>query len=272
MSRCRALLGLLAVAVLAIGRADAQTVRYVLTADSRLTTHCQGEACGPEDTKATPLTGSFDVSVLPGNDYSIAAVTGIAWTAGSRTINGSGFLQRFADGRLAMVLDARFGAVPVLMTSGRRPAPSDGKLRLRLTSPRGERTGFSIALVAVREEPAGPDRDGDGLTDAIDSCPHTFSVDQADDDVDGVGNACDACPDTPLGNPVLETGCSVEQTCPCDGPAADEEWPDQRAYVQCVARTLKTLRQSGQLDKDEIRRRLQDAVRSGCGRRVLAMG
>jgi hypothetical protein len=32
------------------------------------------------------------------------------------------------------------------------------------------------------------------------------------------------------------------------------------------------MRQSGLLGKSEIRLRLQDAVRSGCGRRILAMG
>lgn len=270
MPLCRALLGLLVVAVVTVGRADAQTVRYVLTADSRLTTYCQG--CDPAATQAEPLTGSFDVSVLPGNDYAIAAVTGVSWQAGSRSISGSGFLQRFADGRMAVVLDTRFGTVPVLLTSGRRQPARGREIRLRLTSARGERTGFAVTLVAVPEQPAGPDGDGDGSLDAVDSCPRTASPDQADSDVDGIGNACDACPDTPLDSPVLASGCNLAQACPCEGPSLDKEWPDQRTYVQCVARTLKTMRQSGLLGKSEIRIRLQDAVRSGCGRRILAMG
>ena len=69
---------------------------------------------------------------------------------------------------------------------------------------------------------------------------------------------------------VLLNGCSVAQLCPCDGPAPDQGWQSQRDYVQCVARQLKTLRQERNLDKSEIRVLLQDAVRSGCGRRVVA--
>jgi len=270
MPWCRALLGLLAVAVVAIGRADAQTVRYVLTADSRLTTHCQG--CDPATARAEPLTGSFEVSVLPGNDYAIAAITGVAWRSANQSITGSGFLQRFADGRMAMVLDTRFGGVPVLLTSSRRQAARDHEIRLRLSSARGQHTGFAVTLVAVPERPSAPDSDADGLADAVDACPHTPDPEGGDADVDGVGNACDACPETPLDSPVLASGCNLEQSCPCEGPSADEEWSDQRAYMQCVARSLKTMRHGGLLGKSEIRLRLQDAVRSGCGRRILAMG
>ena len=122
----------------------------------------------------------------------------------------------------------------------------------------------------MRERPAAPDGDGDGLPDALDSCPSTPDGSGADADGDGVGDACDVCPGTAPDSPVLPGGCDLAQRCPCDGPSADAEWADQRGYIQCVARTLKTMRQRGLLDKAEIRTRLQDAVRSGCGRRVLA--
>ncbi len=39
--------------------------------------------------------------------------------------------------------------------------------------------------------PGGPDKDADGVPDAVDNCPDTPNFDQADDDEDGIGNACD---------------------------------------------------------------------------------
>ena len=266
----RALFGLLALGLGALAApAHAQTVRYVLTAESRLTTYCAG--CDPVEATSAPLTGSFEVSLLPGDDYAVAAVTGIAWQSGSLAISGSGFLQHFADERMAVVLDARFGGVPVLLTSSRRQPSTPQEIRLRLTSAKGARNAFAVTLVAVPEPSGAPDADGDGIADAADNCPTAANADQLDSDGDAVGDACDSCADTAADSPVLPDGCAIEQACPCDGPTIDQEWPNQHAYVQCVARGLKTLRQGGHLDKNEIRLRLQDAVRSGCGRRILAM-
>jgi Thrombospondin type 3 repeat len=267
----RALVGLLVAGLGVLAApAHAQSVHYVLTAESKLTTSCQ--SCDPAESTSAPLTGSFEVSVLPGDAYGVAAITGIAWQSGSLAIKGSGFLQRFADERAAVVLETRFNGIPVLLTSGRRQGSPANEIRLRLSSTKGLSHGFAVTLVAAPERVGAPDADGDGLADDIDSCPTAANADQLDSDGDGVGDACDACADTPADTPVLADGCAVEQACPCDGPAADEEWSSQRAYVQCVARALKSLRQGGQLGKSEIRLRLQDAVRSGCGRRVLAMG
>jgi hypothetical protein len=250
--------------------AHAQSVRYVLTAESRLTTICTG--CDPIQSTAQPLAGSFDVSVLPGDAYAVAAVTGIDWQSGPVVIKGSGFLQRFADERMAVVLETRFNGVPVLLTSGRRQPSAANEIRLRLSSPKGARNAFSVTLVAVPATPGSPDADHDGVADDVDTCPAKANADQLDADGDGIGDACDACADTAGNGPVLANGCAVEQACPCDGPSTDEEWASQRAYIQCVARALKTLRLDGHLGKSEIRLRLQDAVRSGCGRRILAMG
>ncbi|MFN8640324.1 MAG: thrombospondin type 3 repeat-containing protein [Candidatus Binatia bacterium] len=270
MASRRALIGLLAVGLAILAApVRAQTVHYALTGESRLTTFCQG--CDPSQFDSRPLTGSFEVSVLPGDAYGVAAVTSVDWRAGSQVITGAGFMQRFSDGRMAVVLDTRLNGVPVLLTSGRRQASSAGEIRLRLASAKGDHGGFAVTLVAVPGRPDAADADGDGLADQSDSCPGIPNADRADGDADGVGDACDACPGTVAASPVLASGCAIEQVCPCAGPTTDEEWSDQRAYVQCVARVLKQMRQVGMLGKSEIRPRLQDAVRSGCGRRILAM-
>jgi hypothetical protein len=145
------------------------------------------------------------------------------------------------------------------------------QIRLQLASPTGGGNGFLITLVAVPAPVQGADRDGDGVVDGGDNCPAIFNSTQADGDNDSVGDACDRCEDTPTGGPVLADGCSLVQTCPCDGPTESEEWSGPRAYVKCVARGLKQLRHQGRLNRNEIRPLLQDAVRSGCGRRILAM-
>jgi len=120
----------------------------------------------------------------------------------------------------------------------------------------------------------GADADGDGVTGGFgpscDNCATRSNADQADTDEDGVGDACDVCAATPSGDTVLADGCSLGQKCPCDGPSEDRQWENQRDYVQCVARELKVLRRQRHLDKSELRLLLQDAVHSGCGRRVLA--
>ena len=46
----------------------------------------------------------------------------------------------------------------------------------------------------------GPDRDGDGVADAIDNCPSVANSNQADADADGVGNVCDPSPAPPSPN------------------------------------------------------------------------
>ncbi|MBX3023862.1 thrombospondin type 3 repeat-containing protein [bacterium] len=173
---------------------------------------------------------------------------------------------------MAVVLDSRFNGLPVLLTSGRRQPSTANEIRLRLSSARGAHRAFSVTIVAVPATPGARDTDGDGIADDVDNCPSAANADQLDSDGDGVGDVCDACAGTAANSLVLADGCAIDQACPCDGPRADEEWSSPRAYVQCVAQSLRALRLAGHLGKSEIRLRLQDAVRSGCGRRVLAMG
>jgi Thrombospondin type 3 repeat len=270
MSWRRALFAVLAVAVCVLpGRALANTVHYVLTAESRLTLFCQG--CIPNPVTSEPISGSFDVTEMPvPADYAVDAVTGLHLQSASHTIAGSGFLQRLGTDRMAMVVKGSLDGLSVLLTSGRRQPARSGEIRMQLTSPKGAPTRLRLTIVARPAAAAGHDADGDNVVDEIDNCPQAANPAQADADADGTGDACDQCADTPLSDTVVSDGCSLGQQCPCDGPSEGREWESQRDYVQCVARQLKVLRQTRHLGKSELRLLLQDAVRSGCGRRVIA--
>jgi hypothetical protein len=253
----------------AVSRADAYSVRYVLTDESRLVRYCQG--CGPLG-QAQPLGGEFYLTALHvPTDDGLEALTAVAWRSEGVAITGTGFLQKLAGDRLAVVIDARFDGKPVLLTSGHRQLASRGEVRVQLVSRRDGGDGYLVILVARPVAADGPDGDGDGVPDGIDSCPSLSTAEQVDADRDGVGDACDQCEETDFGDPVLPSGCAPTQVCPCDGPSDSEEWSSQRAYVQCIARSLKTLSEDRRISRSRVRAAIQEAVRSGCGRRELAL-
>jgi hypothetical protein len=254
---------------IAPGVAHARTVHYVLATESRLTVLC--ENCDPNSVSAETLGGSFDVTEMPvPSDYAVAALTGLHLYTANTVLTGSGFLQHLGADRMAMVIDARVNGESVLLTSGRRQPSSSNAIHMQLTSPNGSGSTVHVTLVAQPLLVEVADADGDGIADDSDNCPQVANASQLDSDGDGVGDACDVCAATPSGDTVLADGCSLGQKCPCDGPSEDRQWENQRDYVQCVARELKVLRRQRHLDKSELRLLLQDAVHSGCGRRVLA--
>jgi hypothetical protein len=241
----------------------------VLTAESRLTVLCQG--CDPDSATSEPVSGSFDVTEMPvPTDYAVDAVTGLFVQSATNMLSGTGFLQRLGVDRMAMVVKGRFNGVDVLLTSGRRQPARAGEIRMQLTSEKGAQSGMRLTIVAVPSIANSDDEDADHVGNEADNCRSVANASQSDADADGAGDACDQCPDTPPTDTVISDGCSLSQRCPCDGPTPDVEWKSQRDYVQCVARQLKTLRQARNLGKSEVRLLLQDAVRSGCGRRVIA--
>lgn len=268
MSWRRALVAFLAVALCAVpGRAFANTVHYVLTAESRLTLLCQG--CDPNGAASESITGSFDVTEVAA-DYAVEAITGFFVQGANHALKGAGFLQRLGSDRMAMVIDGTLNGSSILLTSGRRQPARRNEIRMQLTSPKGEASGVRLSIVAVPVVGTADDADADRVGDDLDNCAQLANPAQSDADGDGTGDACDLCPDTPSSDTVIADGCSLSQQCPCSGPSADREWESQRGYVQCVAKQLKVLRQSQNLGKSELRRMLQEAVKSGCGRRVIA--
>jgi hypothetical protein len=252
------------------GRSDGQTIHYVLTDESYLVRYCH--TCAPPFMSIESLTGVFDLTVMQvPSEQVVEAITGVKWTSKSSALSGTGFLQRLGADQVAMVIDANTDGKSVLLTSGRRQASPPNEIRIQLKTPGDRERVYEVTLVAEPYSAEGPDADGDGVVDSIDNCPNLNARDQTDEDHDGVGDACDACPDTPAGSPVLADGCAPTQRCPCDGPSDTEEWRSQRAYVQCIARSLKTLSEAGKVSRSRVREIIQEAVRSTCGRKELAL-
>lgn len=269
-ARVLALLTVLSSVIVAPFVTRAQTVRYTLTPQSHVFAVCA--ECEEGRAPAETLRGSFDLTVMPlAPGSSIAAITAVDWRSDSFIIRGSGFVQQVAPEQVAAVIDASVNGTPTLLSSPRRQRTGGETLQLFLVSSGAEVPPVLVWVVAVPAASAEPDRDGDGIPDRLDNCPSSANPDQVDEDKDGVGDACDACAETPLGVPVLTDGCSAFQSCPCDGPSPAQEWESQQEYVQCIARGLKTLRSQGKISRHDVTTLVQAAVRSGCGRRALAL-
>ena len=245
-----------------------QSVHYALTAESQLVEPCL--EC-PNGQKVSVLQGTFDLTPMPvGTEPALEAITGVSWRTDDHTIRGSGFVQHVEPGRVAVVLDARMDGSSVLLTSERRQRFVPGSLRLILMTPAGVSSGLLLSLVAVPQFGDEPDADADGIADSVDNCASVANANQTDGDIDGVGDACDTCAETVPKGPVLNDGCAPTQHCPCDGPALDKTWASQQAYIQCFNRQLRLLRRQGKITRNEIGDLMKDAVRSCCGRRVVA--
>jgi hypothetical protein len=86
-----------------------------------------------------------------------------------------------------------------------------------------------------------------------------------DTDGDGVPDAIDVCPNTPAGAIVNANGCSINQLCPCAGPASGGTWRNHGAYVSCVSGAANNFVAAGLIttaQKDTI---VSTAGQSSCG-------
>lgn len=69
--------------------------------------------------------------------------------------------------------------------------PGSHTITATAQDPAGNTSVPSAPVTFVITTPAGPDKDGDTVPDAMDNCPDDANTDQADEDVDGKGDACD---------------------------------------------------------------------------------
>jgi len=82
-----------------------------------------------------------------------------------------------------------------------------------------------------------------------------------DSDGDGVPDAQDSCPNTPQGEIVNVSGCSIEQLVRCDGP-----WKNHGQYVRAVVMVSKQFRKAGLLTHRQRLAIFFRAVQSDCGK------
>jgi len=243
---------------------------YVLGPGSSITVVCR--SCSTPPAVPEPLSGSFDVTLLPVPAlFDAAAVTGLKLTSASYQIGGHGFIQRVGADRQAMVLEASINDEALMLTSGRRQFTNGRDINMVLsTGPKSDKT-YIVSLVAAPENDPRPDADGDGVEDPDDNCMAVPNSDQIDADGDHLGDACDLCPETGAGSPVTRNGCGIEQACPCEGPAEGGDWETPGQYLRCVARATRVLRKQGQLSRQESLRILRRSMHSGCGRMIVAL-
>ena len=85
---------------------------------------------------------------------------------------------------------------------------------------------------------------------------------EGDADGDGVPDEEDECENTGPGEIVDETGCSINDLCPCDDP-----WRNHGAYVTCVVRAAHDFFRAGLITGKEKGEIISEAARSDCGKR-----
>jgi hypothetical protein len=95
-----------------------------------------------------------------------------------------------------------------------------------------------------------------------DECPD-------DDDCDMVLNDDDLCPMTPEGEIVdPDTGCSIDQLCPCDRPMDSiEAWKNHGKYVSCVSKQSEGFFEMDLISEFEQDAIVSEAAKSECGKK-----
>ncbi|MCK5069165.1 MAG: thrombospondin type 3 repeat-containing protein, partial [Desulfocapsa sp.] len=117
------------------------------------------------------------------------------------------------------------------------------------------------------------DDDNDGFDDEFDNCQYDNNPSQSDIDIDGIGDVCDSdidgdnvidaideCIDTTFGDVVNETGCSIQQICPCDN-----NWKNHGGYMKCVAHTSEYFLDYGLITFDEKDIIVSSEAKTKCG-------
>jgi hypothetical protein len=250
---------------------SAQSQRYVLSVRSSISTLCAG--CSEPQPGPQRLEGSFEITALPvDRPFAVAAVHRVHLRAGDVSITGNGFWQRLGPQHQAMVLDVEVNGARMLLRSGPRQRSAGGGFAIVLSSGRATSPTYVLLIDATAVPEDAPDSDGDGIADSLDNCVQEANSSQENGDGDGVGDACDRCSGTGASEAVTRNGCSLAQLCPCSGPrGTDEPWDSVGAYLRCVSKGVRRLKQEAGLSRPEARTLIKDAVQSGCGRTIVAM-
>jgi hypothetical protein len=91
------------------------------------------------------------------------------------------------------------------------------------------------------------------------SGPQVQLYTEADSDGDGIPDSEDDCPDTPAGEMVNSSGCSVDELCPCEN-----EWKNHGSYVRCVAHASEDFMNDGLITEAEKDAIVSEAAESIC--------
>lgn len=83
-----------------------------------------------------------------------------------------------------------------------------------------------------------------------------------DEDLDGVVDGSDSCPDTPEGDIVDVTGCSV---CPCEGPTDTSSWSSRGAYLGCITNAVRAQKRGRSMNRKQAVAAMKAARKSSCG-------
>ena len=86
-----------------------------------------------------------------------------------------------------------------------------------------------------------------------------------DSDGDGILDTVDQCPNTPAGDIVNASGCSIGQLVPCAGPRSGGSWKNHGQYVSTVVETAKEFLNAHLIDHRQWSQIVTDAAQSKCG-------
>jgi hypothetical protein len=86
-----------------------------------------------------------------------------------------------------------------------------------------------------------------------------------DTDGDGVPDDVDQCPDTPSGDIVNSSGCSIGQLVPCEGPLSGGTWKNHGQYVKAVVAAARDFLNAGFITQRQRAQIVTEAAHSKCG-------
>jgi Ca2+-binding RTX toxin-like protein len=179
---------------------------------------------------ATESAGTAKVAVARDDAHAVATVNyatsdgtataGADYTATSGTLTfAPGVLSRTIDVPIAQdASDEGYETFTVSLSAPHGAAPAGG-VEGSFAMLAGA-TATSVAILDIA--PNVPDRDGDGVPDAVDVCPNVVDPAQADGDHDGLGTACDPSevpiPKQPAGTPASPSSPAGPSPAPTSKP------------------------------------------------------